>query len=181
MTRSQHTIYFLSMLCICLFIACTKSSSNNSQTRTLNQVETQLLGTWYVRKQVDTQLYYVGGMLSNDTSKTYCHIYTNFTTANQITFKSGAYNSSTVALGNNGLQCIDNSYGLSSASGCASPTGLTDSVFWYYDDVDLMQLQINQSAFYVVTLTSDSLVLWYNNGDIPIATQYNYNWCYLHR
>ncbi len=169
----------LSVICICLLAACSKS--NNSQTRTLNQTEMQLLGTWYVYKQVDTQLYYSAGILSSDTSKTYCHVYTNFTSANKIVFKSGAYNTTAAAIGNLGLQCIDNSYGLSSLSGCASTKGVPDSSFWYYDDVNLMQLQISQSAYYIAMLTSDTLVLWYDNGDVLHTSQYNYNWCYLHR
>ena len=139
-----------------------------------------LLGTWHVWKQVDSQLYYINSKLSTDTTKTYCKIYTNFTSDNYIEFKSGTYSSSTVSIGNLGLQCIDNSYGLSSHAS-ASLTGTKDSTFWFYDNVTLMQLEIGQSIYYITQLTNDSLVLWYNNGGIIVGEQYNYNWCFLHR
>ncbi len=173
------SVLLLCILCISLFAACSKS--NSSQTRTLNQVETQLLGKWYVWKQIDSQLYYNGTLLSTDTTKTYHKTYTNFTSANYIEFKSGAYNSTAVAIGNLGLQCIDNSYGLSAPAGCASPIGSTDSCFWFYDDVDLNQLQINQAVFYIIVLKSDSLVLRYTTSSVPGLVKYNYNWCYLYR
>ena len=160
-------------------MACTKS--NSSSQPSLNDTEIQLQGTWYVWKQVDSQLYYVGTKLSTDTTKTYCKIYTNFTSANYIEFKSGPYNSPNVSIGNLGLQCIDNSYGLSSSLACASATGTKDSIFWFYDNVNLMQLEIGQSIYYIARLTNDSLVLWYNNGGIIVGEKYNYNWCYLHR
>ena len=159
-------------------MACSKS--NAPQTRTLNQVETQLLGTWYVWKQIDSQFYYNGSVLSTDTTKTYHKIYTNFTSANQIVFKSGTYISNSVAIGNLGLQCIDNSYGLS-VNACATATGTADSCYWFYDDVNLMQLQINQYAFYIIELTNDTLILRYTDRDVPGLVKYNYNRCYLHR
>ena len=148
---------------------------------TLNQTETQLLGKWYVWKQLDTQLYYIGTNLSSDTNKTYFKTYKNFTAANYIEFRSAAYISPTVSTGGLGLQCIDRSYGLSSPFALASTTGSYDSTFWFYDNVNLMQLQIGSVAYYIARLTSDSLALWYDNGGILVGSKFNYNWCYLHR
>ena len=179
MNKYRNTILLLSALCICMLGACSKSN-NASQPRTLNQIETQLLGTWYIYKQIDSQLYYNGSILSTDTTKTYYKTYNNFTSGNYITFKSDAYNSQTAAIGNLGLQCIDNSYGLSS-NGSASATGTADSVYWFYDETDLMQLQINKYAFYVIKLTNDTLVLRYSDQFVPGLVKYNYNWCYLYR
>ena len=163
-----------------MLAACSKSN-NSSQPRALNQIETQLLGTWYISKQIDSQLYYNGSILSTDTTKTYYKTYINFTSDNYITFKSDPYNSQTAAIGNLGLQCIDNSYGLSLQDAFASATGTTDSCYWFYDDVDLMQLQINEATYYIAKLTNDTLVLHYTDRSVPGLVKYNYNWCYLHR
>ena len=163
-----------------LLWACKKTNSSPPVV-TLNQTETQLLGTWYVWKQLDTQLYYIGTNLSQDTSKTYLKIYKNFTAANYIEFRSAVYKSPTVSLGDLGLQCIDHSYGLASSFALASATGSYDSTFWFYDNVNLMQLQIGSVAYYIAKLTNDSLILWYNNGGVNVGSKFNYNWCYLHR
>jgi len=177
--RNKYKILIIFTLCFGTFMACTKS--NNPQPVTLNATENQLLGIWYIGKQVDTQFYYIGTVLSTDTNKTYIKTYTNYTSANYIEFKSATYYSPNVAIGNIGLQCIDHSYGLSSTYALASVNGTGDSSFWFYDNVNLMQLQIGSVAYYIVKLTSDSLVLWYDNDDILVGSKYNYNWCYLHR
>ena len=164
------------MAAIAILLSCSKPKT--TQTRALTTQEQQLLGTWYITKQVDTQQYYINGGLSSDTSKTYYKTYTNFTSANHITFKSTAYKDPGIGIGNLGLQCIDYSYGLSSQAGAASATGTKDSTYWFWDD-DLLEIVINGIDYYIISVSANSLVLQYNTPYIAGLTKYDNNWCYL--
>ena len=95
MIKPGYKILFIFLLFISLMWACKKTNTPQPVV-TLNQTETQLLGKWYVWKQLDTQLYYIGTNLSSDTNKTYFKTYKNFTAANYIEFRSAAYISPTV-------------------------------------------------------------------------------------
>ena len=170
-------ILSFSLLCAFLLAACTKSEK--TQPRVLLPIETQLLGTWYVKKQVDTQQYYnINGILLTDTTKTYIKTYTAFTSSNYIVFKSDAFNAAGTGLGNLSLQVIDHAYGLASANGCASISGIMDSTYWYYDDTRL-QILINQTPYDVISVTDTSLTLRYTTPYIAGTVKFDYNWCYL--
>ena len=142
--------------------------------RVLSATEKKLVGTWYVSKQLDTAIYYVNGVYSTDTTAEY----TNFSTSNYITFKSAV--SLNAGAGNPGLQCIDATYGLSTAAGSAKPVSSVNSAYWFYDD-NLSELVISQAEYNIIKLTSDTLVLEFITPYYAGLSVYDFNWCYLHK
>lgn len=142
--------------------ACSKSGSgSSSSTSSLNSTESQLIGTWYLQKEVDSSG--MPGIVSATGDTTY----TGYNNSYYQTFNSNQFGSTTTGGGANWKQETE-SWTLNLVPPVLSAAPGNATGYWFFDNTT-NYLTIVQWQYSIVTLTGSQLVL-----KQAYSTGYNY-------